>query len=159
MNLLRHWKKVVLAVILAWSVLGLFLSPFGDTKEKVFDRGPWVLVGVVLAEVLFVVGLLMMAAAIGIEVRNVRFLRKNIKRILRSAVSTPLFWAGFWLNAVGAIGDAVVLAIGVGATLPIESWGLIVLPSLDFFATITLRAAVIKWSQQPADMQGSVGES
>lgn len=57
---------------------------------------------------------------------------------------SKLFWFGFWLSVIGACGDGFIIIWGIGKTLPVSSWGLMILPFWDLSLTYIIRRAIYK---------------
>lgn len=132
-------KRVLLCALVAFSIGSVFFTPLDPVLAQMKAVLPWLGIGVVVTETMFVVGLVIMAAALGVEIRNPLRLRKSIKDILAAAVQTPTFWAGFWVNATGACATAVMLGTAIVMALPVTSWGLMYFPALDLAATVAIR--------------------
>lgn len=141
---MRAGKRVFFWVLLVYSLGSLLFTPLGPVLASVKAILPWVGVGAIVTETLFIAGLVIMAAAIGLESRNPLTLRKDIKRMLVAAVETRSFWVGFWINAVGACGSSLFLCAGILIALPPSSWSLLYFPLLDLAATIAIRHWAIK---------------
>jgi hypothetical protein len=140
-------KRGLLWGLVLFSVGSLILMPLRSVKESIIDILPWVGIGVVMTETLFIIGLCLMATAIGLKVqkpRDLLRLRSELKEILRSATTTKSFWVGFWMNAVGAVGSGVVFTAGIVAALPVSSWGLAIVSTLDIFVTVAIRQHVLQ---------------
>lgn len=137
-------KKVAFWSLIVFSVYSLVFSPLGETKDQLESSALWLLMGIFLTETLFISGLAVMAAAIGVKVRNPLKLRKELKKILRASFRSRLFWVGFWTNAVGAIGTTALIGFGILTVLPTKSWGLIVLIVADLSSTVVLRNYILQ---------------
>jgi len=112
--------------------------------ERIVATLPWVGIGVIVTEVLFVSGLLIMALSLGIRIRNPLKLRREIKSVLSASTASKTFWAGFWVNAVGAVGTGLLACAGIISVFPVTSWGLMYLPLIDLVATVAIRHWAIK---------------
>lgn len=146
---MKMFKRGLLIGVLLFSVFSLVFSPYHELKDQFIEAAPWVVTGMIVSELCFILGLTVMAIGVGSKVRNPLRLRREIKTILISGVTTQIFWIGFWINAVGAVGTAVCGIAGIVLVLPIGSWGLMVLPLLDVAATITLRVWAVKHRPNP----------
>ncbi len=133
------WGLVIL------SVGFLFFTPYDQLIDRAIQVLPWVGTTLILTEALFIIGLIIMALAAGMSVRNPWRLRREITTILQQTVTSRMFWVGFWINLVGAIGSTVVLAIALFKVLPIQSWAIILILVADLFATILLRVWVMRY--------------
>jgi hypothetical protein len=65
-----------------------------------------------------------------------------LSHVANKCNDSRLFWVGFWLSVVGASGDGIVLIIGIGKSLPVASWGLMILPFWDLGLTYLIRKAI-----------------
>jgi hypothetical protein len=120
------------------------LSPLDSTIERVKQIAPWVGLGLIITEALFIGGLALMAWSVGIRLGpNPLQWRARMDAILARLNSSPLFWAGLALNTIGAIGTGVVVVVAITAGLPTSAWGLLVLPLGDLTLTAAVRGAVI----------------
>lgn len=125
------------------SVAFLIFAPWGEVWGRIKEHFFWMAIGGAISEAAFAGGLVIMAASIGMNIRNPFKLRKNLKSILQSSTKTRLFWIGFWTNAVGAIGTGFLILFGIVLVLPVSSWGLAVLAIFDLMVTIALRRVVL----------------
>ncbi len=140
----RRWTRVVFWGLVALSIASLLLSPLGPLIDRVREVGPWVGGGLLLSEVLFAIGLLVMAWSVGVKLgRNPFQWRTRLDVVLAQLQRSPTFWVGLAVNTVGAIGTALVLVAAVLAGLPVSAWGLLVLPAADLGLTVAVRAAVV----------------
>ncbi len=142
---LRRLRRAAFWGLVVVSIALLFLSPLDEVVEQVKDVAPWVGIGLVVSEVLFVAGLALIAAAVGVSLpRNPLVWRAQLPELLAKLDTTPLFWVGLVINSIGAIGTAVVLVVAIVRGLPVQSWGLLVLPFADLSLTVAIRASVSK---------------
>lgn len=124
-----------------------FLSPLGLLKERIVDNLPWVATGALISESLFTIGLAIIAADVGVKLgRNPLQWRQKLLPMLRQATKGKLFWVGFWVNTVGALGSGLIVGTGIVLTFPPQSWGLVIIPFLDLSLTIAIRTAAIEWA-------------
>ena len=117
-------------------------APFEQVIDGIVQILPWVGAGVIVSEVLFIGGLLVIASSIGLKIKNPLKLRKEFIEILSACTGTKVFWLGFWMNAVGAVGTGVLLIAGIVIALPASSWGIAIMPLVDLLATIALRRLI-----------------
>jgi hypothetical protein len=145
---IKHHKKIMWALVAA-SIAMLFFSPLNELKETVSEALPWVLTGVLITESLFVIGIIIMAIAVEYELGlNPLKWRSHIKSVLHHVPENRLFWIGFWINAIGALGSGIVVAAGILISLPATSWGLIWLPFLDLSLTVALRITILELKKE-----------
>lgn len=137
-------KKVAFWGLITFSIFSLVFSPLGETKNQLESSAIWLLAGVFLTETLFISGIAIMAAAIGLKIRNPLKLRRELKNVLLAGFRSKLFWVGFWINAAGAIGTTALIGVGILTVLPAKSWGLIVLVITDLSSTVVLRHYVLQ---------------
>lgn len=132
------------------SVASLIFSPLGPLIDRIREVGPWVGLGLLVSEVLFIIGLAVMAWSVGVRLgANPLRWRDRLQDILAQLDRSPSFWAGLTINTVGAVGTAVVVLGAIAAGLPLSAWGLMVLPLADVSLTIAVRAAVFNGVRQP----------
>jgi len=147
-KLLLHHKRITLLVILV-SIIASFLTPVGETINKVSQVAPDVLVGVGVTEALFVIGLVIMATVVGFELGMNPFKwKQHFKIVAHHLPQDKWFWIGFWINAAGALGTGVILAWAVVKALPPQSWGIIWVPFLDLGLTVFIRASVLELKRE-----------
>ncbi|MEM9563150.1 MAG: hypothetical protein AAGA93_11055 [Actinomycetota bacterium] len=140
----RRWTRAIFWGLVALSIASLLLSPLGPLIDRVREVGPWVGGGLLLSEVLFTIGLVVMAASVGVRLgRNPLQWRSRLDVILAQLQRSPTFWVGLVINTVGAVGTALVIVAAVLAGLPVSAWGLLVLPAADLGLTVAVRAAVV----------------
>ena len=138
------WRTYALWLLIALSVGSLVLSPLDETVDRVRRVAPWVGLGLVVSEALFVIGLAVMAWSVGIGLGpNPLRWRQRFSAVIDSLHRTPVFWIGLAVNTVGAVGSAAVVVAGVVAGLPRSTWGLLVLPVADLGLTAAVRTAVV----------------
>lgn len=131
------WSVVVVSVAM------LLLTPLTDVSDRARAVAPWAGIALVMSELLFVAGLLVIAVAAGVRLpRNPLAWRAELPGLLASLHRTPAFWIGLIVNTVGALGTAIVLIVAITRGLPWQSWGLLVLPAADLVLTLTIRAGV-----------------
>ncbi|MEM7338233.1 MAG: hypothetical protein AAF467_06280 [Actinomycetota bacterium] len=146
---LRHraalTRRVFFWLLIIGSIGSLVLAPLGPTIDRVRSVGPWVGLGLIMSEVLFVIGLALMAGAMGISLGpNPLRWRSRLDTVLARLDRTPVFWVGLVINTIGALGTGVVLVAAVIGGLPLSAWGLLVLPAADISLTAAVRAAVVR---------------
>lgn len=132
------WGLIIL------SIGSLIFAPLQPTIDRVKEVGPWVAIGLVVSEILFVIGLAVMAGTVGVKLGfNPLKWRSQFDVILAKLDRSPLFWVGLVINTIGAIGTGVVVLIATLTGLPPTAWGLLVLPLADLSLTAAVRAAVV----------------
>jgi hypothetical protein len=142
--------RVVVWGLVALSVLSLVLSPLEPLIDRAREVGPWVGLGLIASEGLFVCGLAIMAWSVGVRMGfNPLRWRDRMATVLSRLNRSPMFWTGLVVNTIGALGTAVVLVAAVVAGLPLSAWGLLVLPVADLSLTVAVRAAVVSGVRQP----------
>jgi hypothetical protein len=72
---------------------------------------------------------------------SIRFTASTTRQ--RRANGSWLFWLGFWVNSLGAVGSAVIMSIGLIFYLPLESYGLLGIAFADLATTIVIRKAML----------------
>ena len=112
-------RRNALIFLLVASLAAVLLTPLSVVKQGISNNLPWIGVGILISESLFIIGLGMMALEAGHELgKNPFFWRKKLRHVVSRMVRTKLFWLGFWINAIGAVGTAVIVSIGIIKTLP-----------------------------------------
>ncbi len=139
----RNKLKVALGVAAVSTALTFTISPIEETKDSLIDAAPWVATGVIASEVMFVAGGAMMLSATGQKIGNPLKLKGKLPEIARHANESTLFKSGFAVNALGAVGDFVVLSGAVVSELPPHSWGILGLTLMDLGVTIAVRKTMI----------------
>lgn len=141
---MKTLERGLLWGLVIYTVVSLILTPFRSIKEAVVDVLPWIGIGVMVTEVLFIGGLLIMATSVGLKTRNPLSLRKELKNILRASTQTRVFWVGFWINATGACGSSLLLMIGVFVAFPVAGWGVACALLIDLVVTIVVRKRALE---------------
>lgn len=143
----RQW---ILWVAILVAVVSLAVTPFGEVFDDVKDSLPWVGAGIIISEIILTAGFAVMASRVGISGFRELVAARNTLRsfdwgtVAASLRESRIFWLGFWLSVVGGAGDGIVLIIGIGGSLPLRSWGLMVLPFMDLGVTYAIRRAVYR---------------
>lgn len=136
------------------SIASLLFSPLGPLIDRVREVGPWVGLGLIVSEVLFVIGLAVMAWSVGVRLgSNPLRWRDRMQDVLAALDRSPTFWTGLVINTIGAVGTAVVVVGAIVAGLPLSAWGLMVLPLADVSLTVAVRAAVVNGVRRPTDTE------
>lgn len=136
------------------SIASLLFSPLGPLIDRVREVGPWVGLGLIVSEVLFVIGLAVMAWSVGVRLgSNPLRWRDRMQDVLAALDRSPTFWTGLIINTIGAVGTAVVVVGAIVAGLPLSAWGLMVLPLADVSLTVAVRAAVVNGVRRPTDTE------
>lgn len=145
-------KRGLLWALVIISVGFLFFTPYDQLLDNAKQVLPWVGTAIILSEALFITGLIIMAIAAGMSVRNPWRLRRELKAIFRSAANSRLFWVGFWINVVGAVGSTGSVCVALFKVLPVQSWAIILIPLADLLATALLRLWVIRYRARERDL-------
>lgn len=144
----RRWGvRALVALSLLWTVINW--SGIAAIKDRVHEV-PAFVIAAAASEILFNVGLLMMAAAAGTTVlrgdddagcwARVRQARTRLRTLLATETTRPLYKVGLNLNWFGAaMTTGIVPAIAIIWLLPFRNWPLLVIPSLDLVATFAIR--------------------
>lgn len=144
----RHHKKIT-AVVIPISILSIFFSPLGVIKDRILEDAPGFLTLLILSEVVFVVGILIMASAVGFELgRNPLTWRKHFHGLVQEITTDKLFWVGFWINAIAALATGILMGVGVLTLLPPQSWGLLWIAGADIALTLLIRGAVLELKRE-----------
>jgi hypothetical protein len=155
----RKYHSYLLWAVILFSVIGLFFSPKDQLIEQLKNTLPWVSIGILLSEITLTTGFLLMLAiaapafikSLGKSFQNALEGIFQVKKVVgemdwvsvaKKCDSSKLFWFGFWVSVVGACGDGVILIIAIGKTLPIQSWGIMILPFWDLGLTYIIRRAI-----------------
>lgn len=144
---LKKWAiRLIILASLVWTAYNW--SGLAEIKDEL-SRVVIIMVILLICEVCFVSGAILMLVGAGNTFRGVSGWIKGIKearqnaRLIAEHISTSrVFRVGFNLNWVGAVGTGVVLFGGVLLILPITSWGLAVLPFLDIVASFGWRCPI-----------------
>lgn len=137
------WKTYTFWGLIVASIGLIVVSPFDSTLSKIKQVGPWVGGGLAVSESLFILGLALLAWSAGVNLGANPFKWKShTQELLAKLDRTPLFWVGLAINTVGAVGTGLVLAVGVVAGLPWQSWGLLTIPVADLAVTVSLRSVI-----------------
>lgn len=143
-------QQLILIAALLLALVSLAVTPFGAVYDDVRSAVPWVGLGIVVSEIVLTAGIVIMASCLGISwAGSFRAARREIAAFDWSTVAqelrgSALFWTGFVLSVIGGAGDGIVLIAGVGSSLPMRSWGLMVLPFLDLAVTVVIRVAIVR---------------
>ena len=143
-------SSVFITVLIAVS----FLWPLLNWREFEAIRHNFVGIGyisaaLIISEVAFVVGAVLMLGAVGTEftgrnkfhvfIKKYRASRKSLKEVAAQAITSPAFSIGFWLNFAGAVATSLILAFGIIRFLPAVGYGLLIIVTLDLIATFAWR--------------------
>lgn len=145
-------KRGLLWGLVFLSVGFLFFTPYDQLLDNAKQVLPWVGTAVVLSEALFIIGLIIMAIAAGTSIRHPWRLRREIKTLFRdTVVKSRLFWVGFSINVIGALGSTGSICVALFMVLPVQSWAIILIPLADILATVLLRLWVIRYRAREGD--------
>lgn len=150
----RHWALVLagtaFVISLVWTVV--VGSPLERAREATDELR---VVGLALAATgaSFVIGLALLATAggpvLGRTFRRNGGRRPPLRTLLRSlpeigaeVADHRWFMVGWYLNSAGTLLPCLVLVVAVVAVLPPASWGLAVLPAVDFVVSVAVRLQV-----------------
>jgi hypothetical protein len=144
-----------LAALAISAIVSVAVNPMGETLNQLKEVAPWVGGGFAATEAMFVGGLAMMGASIGIKMRKA----KDIGRIMKSlpeisgkAAKTKTFRSGLTINTVGALGTAGVLIAGTATALPETMWpAAFTFAGLDIAATVAVRLGVLSGIRKNAN--------
>lgn len=130
--------------LVALSVLSLLLSPLEATVDRIVDVAPWVALALFVSEAFFLGGLAVMASLVGVRIGwNPFQWSERFEATVSDVTASPAFWIAFATNTLGGIGTALVLFVGIVVGLPVQAWGLLVLPLLDLALTAAVRIAIL----------------
>ena len=155
------YEGYILWIVIILSLLGLFISPTKPIVDQLKHNLPWVAVGIIISEIILTIGFaLMLYVATPAFIRSLKKSFKSaffeiihIKKIVdefdwslvaNKCNNSRLFWLGFWVSIIGASGDGVILIVAIGNTLPMASWGLMILPFWDLGLTLVIRRAIFR---------------
>ena len=139
-NLKNKW--VLIGLVIASDLL-VFISPLGELKEKFTNQAPEFAVAILVTEILFILGLFIMAYSVGHSLgKNIFKWKKQLKNIVKDIPDNRLLWVGFWTNTIGAVGTGIAVGVAIIKILPPQSWGLLWLAFIDLGITLAIRTAV-----------------
>jgi hypothetical protein len=141
---------LLISTTVAWTIHDW--AYFRLIKEKA-DEVVAIGAGLVVTELCFIIGALLMAASLGIQafggargsrgiVRHVRHVRAQVRHIITQTGQSRLFGIGFWLNFFGAVGTSFLLVLATFYYIPIAGWWLLGFLIIDLIATFGLRIPV-----------------
>lgn len=93
-----------------------------DIVSKVERNAPWMLAGLAVSEGLWIGGAVIAALGAGVEVGNPLTIRQRWDEIRSTVAYNPVYRFGMYMNGLGALGTAGILAVATGTTLPPEAW-------------------------------------
>lgn len=151
------WRRNQLKLALGAAALSVGLTfmanPAGEVLDKVKGEVPAVGIGMLAAEGAWIAGAGMMLAGAGKKVsKNPLKLKSSMAEITEMAKSgelgatakdSKLFKAGFAINLAGALAEFAIPAAAVCTKLPVESWGVLSLSTLDLAATALIRYVIV----------------
>lgn len=140
----RKRTALTLGSLAAASALMAANGNYAELKDQAIEAAPWVAGGLAVSEGMFIAGASMMIASIGDKVGNPLKIKEKIPAIAEKANDSKLFKAGFWINAIGAVGTAAVVTTGVAKELPPESYPLFLIPAIDLAITVKIRTMIRK---------------
>jgi hypothetical protein len=151
--------KKIFWIIIFISFLGLFFTPFKPIFDELKRTLPWVASGILLSEILLTAGFITMISIATpaffisfkkslkialYDIMNIKSIVGNINwtHVANKCNSSVIFWLGFWISVIGACGDGIILILAIGKSLPIQSWGLMIIPFWDLGLTYMVRKAI-----------------
>ena len=153
MHFIRFLKKhsTVLLVIVVLVSIALTIVNWNTMSEarQRLSSIVWTGPALLMTELMFIVGAVMMAMSAGEELstyrhprhwhHGIRALRQNTRRFAENLIISPLFEIGFWLNFVGAIGTSVIIIAGLIIVAPYTGLGITIIVFIDLIATFGWR--------------------
>lgn len=155
---LGRWRRWLFWLLVTGSTASLVRSPLPATADRLRPVAPWLGLGLLVTELMFVTGLALMALVAGVELglNPVRW-RTRMPLVLAGLRRTPWFWLGLVINSAGALGSALVVAWAVLAGLPRSAWGLLIVPLFDLALTVSMRTIVISHLRRNVDLRERSG--
>lgn len=167
----RTYHSYLLWLVIIFSVVNLFYSPNNNLINQLIKTLPWVGLGILISEIILTIGFLMMlyiAAPLMVRkilksiknaINGIFNIKKDVEELNWEHVAkrcnvSLFFWSGFYVSIVGALGDGIVLILGIGKTLPIGSWGLMLLPFWDLGLTFIIRRAIYQGVKKSSSLLG-----
>lgn len=151
--------RTIFWLFIVASIFGLFSEPLGPVLSQAKKTLPWTATGILMSEILLTLGFLTM-----LFIATPAFFRsfkKSIKTALNDIINlktiianfdwahvatrcdkSRTFWSGYALSVLGAAGDGIIIILAIGKTLPVASWGLMVLPFWDLALTYVIRRSI-----------------
>jgi hypothetical protein len=141
---------LLISTTVAWTIHDW--AYFRLIKEKA-DEVVAIGASLVVTELCFILGALLMAASLGINAfggargsraiaRHVKHVRSQVKTIIMQTGQSRLFGVGFWLNFFGAVGTSFLLVLATFYYIPVAGWWLLGFLIIDVIATFGLRIPV-----------------
>lgn len=138
------WAGLLVSIVLAiayWPQLSL-------AKQQI-SHLMFYGVALVITEIFFTAGALIMAVEIGAELSGeirgphwlyrLRHARRNLRKHAKAAIRSRWFGLGFWLNFIGAVGTSLILIVGIMSVAKIAGLGLIAILAIDLVASFAWR--------------------
>jgi hypothetical protein len=152
----RHRVAVAVGALVAGGVVAGLVADSNGALQAAKECGLWVGVGMSLGEVVFNIGALMCARAIG---RDITWnhpmqipgqIHAVIKELPEKAKNNPEFNIGLAVNTVGAVAEAVIPTFAIVTHLPPEAWSTSAVFLGDLAATVTARYAIWRGVHAPS---------
>lgn len=147
----RNKGKLALGAAAVSATLTFTMNPLGEVTHEIVEAAPVIGVGIVASEAMFAGGIALMATSVGSKIGNPLKLKERLPEICAEANDSKLFKAGFWINTVGAVGSAAIIAGGVVAKLPPESYGVLGFAAADLAVTVAVRKAMLSGIRRNAE--------
>jgi hypothetical protein len=152
-SLLKKHRSLFLTLVAVASIALLIINAV-TTDYSQFHVGQvlWVAIGLIIGEILFIVGALLMAYSVGENVSHfghirrwrqaLIYLRKHARRFGETLIVSRSFTVGFWMNFAGAVITSLILIIAIVAYNPYAGAGILLVLVIDLIATFGWRIPI-----------------
>lgn len=148
-DLKRLKKPLIISLIIASIVLTVYdWTNIKDVHSYLWSAGV-VGIGIVIAEVLFIAGVVFMAISAGESFPSIKkihkwpghfsALRGDTRSFAENLLTSRLFAIGFWMNFVGAVGTSTILVFAILKFAPYTGIGVLAVIIVDLVATFGWR--------------------
>lgn len=120
--------------------------------QPYFQQVAWVGVLLIISEILFVLGVILMMIGAGESLaeasksqplyKRLYYIRKNYRRLGEAAIVNNIFTIGFWMNFLGAVASSIILIVVIIVYTPITGSGILLILIIDLVATFGWRIPV-----------------
>lgn len=138
-------KRHLLVLLILASLAMFLLGPSRLLLERIEEtRAVFSLASIAVSEALFILGLFIMSMVVGVDLgKNPFKWRAHFRTLVSQVRKQKLFWVGFWINAVGAIGSGVLIIISVIVLLEPKYWALCIIGLIDLIITLAIRFEIL----------------
>lgn len=148
---LTRYQNAIVGILLVSSLVATVIVVIRSPAllDSAYSQLYWVGPALLVSELSFIIGALLMAISAGENISHYRRLRhiphgivelrRNARFFAQKILVSKLFAVGFWMNFAGAVATSGLLIAGLSTVAPLASAGIITVIIIDLIATFGWR--------------------